>query len=76
MTKRFELMEKLLDDCCGRVKVTDLEIRLSQKKNRMIETYEMISELETMYPSNKFYFVVGGDILSTIGTWGNAKELL
>ena len=25
---------------------------------------------------SKFYFVVGGDILSTIGTWGNAKQLL
>ena len=66
-------MEQLIDDCQDRVKVTDLEIQLSKQKNRMIETYEMFMELENMYPSSKFYFVVGGDILSTIGTWGNAK---
>ena len=66
-------MEQLLDDCHGKVKVTDFEIQLSKQKNRMIETYEMISELEKMHQASKFYFVVGGDILTTIGTWGNAK---
>ena len=36
---------------------------------RMIDTYELIPLLRKNHPDCNFYFVVGGDILTTISTW-------
>lgn len=40
-----------------------------------IHTYDLLAALKANYKSNKFYFVIGADILHSIHTWGNAEKL-
>lgn len=71
---RFDLMKKIFQND-KKVCVSDFEIEMSLKHKRMIETYELLSLLKQAYHQTKFHFVIGGDILHTIDSWGRAKEL-
>lgn len=39
-------------------------------------TVDTIKSLKEKYPNDDFYFVVGGDMLSTLDKWYNYKELI
>lgn len=32
--------------------------------------------MKEKYKNDKFHFVIGGDIIQTIGSWGNADKLI
>lgn len=54
------------------IKISDEEIQLSKTLKKAIHTYDLLNLLKDKYMNTKFYFVIGGDILHTIHTWGNA----
>lgn len=39
-------------------------------------TIDTIKQLKSRYPDDKFYIVIGGDMLSTLDTWYNWRELI
>ncbi len=39
-------------------------------------TVDTIKQLQQMYPRDKFFVVIGGDMLSTLDTWYNWQELI
>ena len=39
-------------------------------------TFDTINLLKEKYPNDNFYFVIGGDMLSTLDTWYNWQELI
>lgn len=39
-------------------------------------TVDTIKQLKNKYPNDNFFFVIGGDMLSTLDTWYNWQELI
>ena len=69
--KRFQLIRTIFKNH-PHIKISEDEIQLSRALKKPIHTYDLLSELKKKYLQNKFYFVIGGDIIHTIHTWGNA----
>jgi len=39
-------------------------------------TYDTISDLKTLYPNDKFYFIIGADMVEYLPHWYNIDELM
>ena len=74
MQKRLHLIKHLFQDNSS-VVISEDEIEMSKLKGGMIETYDLLGALSKKYQQRRFHFVVGGDVLHTLHTWGNWQEL-
>lgn len=54
-----------------KMKALDIEI----KRSGDTYTYETLEELNSLYPEDDFYFMIGADCLFTIETWKNAQRI-
>lgn len=45
---------------------------MSKQKGAAIHTYDLIAQMRKKYDWANFIIVVGGDVMHTIHTWGNA----
>lgn len=69
-----------------RYRLVDLAIRHNQKfaiddfevrRKGKSYSYETICHLKSQYPKGtKFYFIIGEDMVSTLGQWRNIKDIL
>lgn len=41
----------------------------------MVQTYDLLNNISKRYEWARFHFVVGGDVLHTLHTWGNWQKL-
>jgi nicotinate-nucleotide adenylyltransferase len=46
------------------------------ERNGLSYTVDTVKELEKMYPAIKFHFIIGGDMVDSLHTWGRVEELL
>ena len=42
----------------------------------MMQTYSMLHLMRQKYLTEDLYFIIGWDLLRSIGSWGNADKLL
>ena len=54
------------------VKVDDIEV----KNEALIPTYFLMKKLEQSHPEIKFYFILGSDLLPTLGNWDEGSKLI
>ena len=48
---------------------------MSRDIGGMVETYDLLAALGKKYKEGRFHFVVGGDILHSLHTWGHWEKL-
>jgi nicotinic acid mononucleotide adenylyltransferase len=50
-------------------------MEMSKQKGGAVQTYDLIGQLQKKYEWATFIFVMGGDVMHTIHTWGNSDKL-
>lgn len=68
--ERLRMVELAIKDH-EHFEVLDLEI----KKKSYSYTIETVRELRSLYPDDVFYFVTGADVLTSLDTWHEFREL-
>lgn len=68
---RMEMLKLLKDELPDCVELLDYEGKTTFKG-----TYETLSYIKKMYPSDQIYFVLGTDHLATLKTWIRFEDLL
>ena len=54
------------------VKVSDVEVR----NGPMIPTYQLMKQLAATHPGNRFYCVLGSDLLPGLKDWGPGQAMI
>jgi nicotinate-nucleotide adenylyltransferase len=68
MKTRFEMIDRLYAES-KLIKVSNEEMEMSVRMGGQVYTYDLLNYLKKKYEWARFYFVVGGDVLHTIGSW-------
>ena len=69
------MVEQSIEDYFPRnypVKANDIEV----KNGASIPTYPLMVQLQKMHENDKFYFILGSDLLPGLHTWDNGQELV
>ncbi|HEY9584230.1 MAG TPA: nicotinate (nicotinamide) nucleotide adenylyltransferase [Candidatus Paceibacterota bacterium] len=73
---RLKMLEIMIDELFPTAKTFIKISRMELERPRLTTTYETKLELEAAYPSYKFYFLIGSDIVGDIEKkWVNGDEL-
>ncbi len=67
---RFKMCQLAIEDN-PYFEISDIEY----KREGYTYTYDTILELEKIYPNDDIYFIIGSDILFSIGKWKNVDEV-
>ena len=70
-TDRLKMCEILAQEN-KKAEVSDIEIKRGGKSYM----YDTVCELERLYPEDKLYLLVGGDMAVSLNSWHRAEELL
>ena len=65
-------MCKLICEDFKKAEVCDIEVKRKGKSY----TIDTVTELQKLYPQDKFYFVCGGDMIAILDKWYNFGELV